>query len=233
MNNNSKILFHNLLKRNRKNITDHQLGQLAYYEELLSNWNKKINLVSRKDEENIWSRQIIGSISFLFQYELESKSRMVDVGTGGGLPGIPLAILYPESLITLIDSIQKKVNAVEDMVQSLQLKNVKCYCGRAEELSRKDELHESFDYVISRAVAPIRDIMKWCKPFLKQHEIKDCATNNLIQRGSFIFLKGGDLADELSAAQVKFKPRDIQNYELPLIAEIPELTDKRIILIKP
>jgi 16S rRNA (guanine527-N7)-methyltransferase len=231
----SKIKFQKILQRHLPRVSDEQIALFEKYEELLSAWNKKINLVSRKDEENVWSRHIIGSIAFLFQFDLTSESSIVDIGTGGGLPGIPLAILYPASRITLIDSIQKKITAVDDMIQALQLKNAKAYCGRAEELSRKKEFQASFDYVVSRAVAPIRDIVKWCKPFLKTTDgsaIIDNSGTRVVQKGTFLFLKGGDLTDEISYAKVKFKPREIQNFELPLIEEIPDLTDKRLIVFK-
>jgi 16S rRNA (guanine527-N7)-methyltransferase len=232
----SIIKFQKIVKRYLSRVSDDQIARLGKYEELLAEWNKKINLVSRKDEENIWSRHIVGSIAFLVQFDLTADSSIVDIGTGGGLPGIPLAILYPGSRITLIDSIQKKITAVDDMIKALELKNAKAYWGRAEELSRKKEFQGCYDYVVSRAVAPVRDIVKWCKPFLRASETNAIIESNgmrVVQKGTFLFLKGGDLTDEISYAEIKFKPREILNFELPLIEEIPELTDKRLIVFKP
>lgn len=232
----SRLKFQKILKQHLPHITSDQIASLEKYEALLAEWNQKINLVSRKDEENIWSRHIIGSIAFLFQLELDSKSTIVDVGTGGGLPGIPLAILYPECRVTLIDSIQKKITALDDMAARLNLKNVKIIGGRAEEISRIKQFTGSYDYVVSRAVAPIREFMKWCKPFLRTSDaraIEDAGARKKIGKGTFIFLKGGDVSDELSHAKIKFKPREVHQFELPMLTEAPEISDKRVILFKP
>jgi 16S rRNA (guanine527-N7)-methyltransferase len=232
----SKIKFQKILKRHLPHINDEQIALLEKYEELLAEWNKKINLVSRKDDENIWSRHIIGSIAFLFQFALIEEGSIIDIGTGGGLPGIPMAILYPNSRVFLIDSIQKKITAVDDMIKTLGLNNAGAFCGRAEELSRKKEFQGTYDYIVSRAVAPMRDIVKWGKPFLRASNnpaIIESNGSRVLQKGLFLFLKGGDLADEISYARVKFKPREIQNFELPLIEEIPDVTDKRLIVFKP
>ena len=234
------IKIYSILKKYLPAITDEQVHLIQNYHTLLLDWNQKINLVSRKEEESIWSRHVIGSISFLFQFGIEPFSEVVDIGTGGGLPGIPMAILYPGAKFVLIDSIKKKTMAVEEMAKALKLPNVEVVWGRAEELSQYREFQHAFDYIVSRAVAPVRDIMKWCKPFIRKSDADavkleaGAKTNTrLIGKGTYVFLKGGDLTDEISHAKIKFKPADIQMFEMPLLTEIPEITDKRLIVIKP
>jgi len=232
------LWFKNICRKNRFNVSDSQVLQIDGFVDQLLQWNKKLNLISRKDEENIWVRHILGSVSFLFRISLRSKSSVVDVGTGGGLPGIPLAILLPEIQFTLIDSIQKKVNAISDILPMMKLPNVRAVCGRAEEISRKKEYQYSFDYVVARAVAPVKDIVTWCKPFLKmkgdEADVPEGEDDAYVPRSSILMLKGGDLTDELKEAQVKTSPRSIRVF--PIIVsgtEQSELSDKKIIILKP
>ena len=234
---NPKVLFRTLCKKNLLQVSDNQLDLLGRYSLILLSWNKKINLISRKDENNFWQRHIIGSVSFLFKFQLQSESTMLDIGTGGGLPGIPLAILHPTIKFTLIDSIQKKIHAVNDIVTQLKLDNVSVDCGRAEELAKKSDYAQKFDYVISRAVAPIKDLVKWCKPFLRSAErvagIDQTQENGKlnIPRGSMLMLKGGNLAMETEAAMVKFKPNNLVTVALPSM-DIEDLIDKKIVIVQ-
>ena len=214
------------------NITDAQVAQLAQYSDLLMEWNEKINLVSRRDQENIWKHHIIGSILFLAQYQLESPFTMLDIGTGGGLPGIALAILFPESRFTLIDSIQKKIMVVSDIIERLGLKNARAICIRAEDLARDTKEAKKYDYAMARAVAPIFDIIKWGKPFIKPPGgAIPTEPVKIIPRGNIIMLKGGDLTAEKESAEIKFKPRKILDLPLQFIVEIPEITDKKVIVV--
>ena len=209
------------------------------YVQKLLQWNTKINLVSRKDEENIWTRHILGSISFLFRFRIEQQSAVIDVGTGGGLPGIPLAIMLPDIRVTMIDSIQKKILAVTDILSHLQIKNARAVLGRADEIARKKEFEHLFDYVIARAVAPITDIVKWTNPLLKQNlgnQFPALQNRHTIPRGSILLLKGGDLACEIDKANLKVKPRAMHVY--PIIVEgidasAGDLHDKKLVVIYP
>jgi len=146
--------------------------------------NSKINLISRADFENLYLRHILHSLSIAKFIWFKEETRVLDLGTGGGLPGIPLAILFPKVHFTLIDSIQKKTKMVSFLADELGLNNVEVVCDRAENID------EQFDFVVSRATAPMSDLVKWTKDnFLLR-------THNSYQNG-IIALKGGNLVDEL------------------------------------
>lgn len=147
-------------------------------------WNEKINLISRKDTESFEVRHVLHSLAIAKFIRFDAGARVLDLGTGGGFPGIPLAIFFPEVSFTLIDSIDKKTKAVKDIVESLGLQNVRVVRGRAE------ELQEEFDYVVSRAVAPMNDLVRWTRNQLKPGQ-KGSLPNG------WVVLKGGDLKEEL------------------------------------
>ena len=230
-----KIWFRNICKRNGLEISDIEVDSIEKFSVSLLEWNKKINLISRRDEENIWSKHILGSIALLFRYQLESGSLVLDLGTGGGLPGIPLSIVRPDLKFTLVDSIQKKIRAVSDIVETLKLSNVKTICSRVEELSQKKEFKQSFDYIISRAVGPIVDIVGWGKQLLKPSgQVKSVPSNSVIEKGAILLLKGGELTDEIEAAKQKTKPRHI--FSFPIIIDgldSTELADKKLVIVYP
>ena len=170
-------------------LTDDSWNQLKKYTELLRDWNSKINLVSRKDTARLETKHLAHCLTITHFLRLMPKSKILDVGTGGGLPGIPLAICYPHARFTLMDSIGKKVMVVEDMVQKLKLENVEVKRGRVEELPRK----KSYDFVIGRAVTALPTFYGW--------------VNNKIRKGSsnspsngILYLKGGDYTEELKTS---------------------------------
>ena len=223
---------------NRFEVSDENLTKLEKYVQLLLAWNSRINLISRKDENNIWIRHILGSIAFLFHAQTAPRSKIVDVGTGGGLPGIPLAILFSDLHITLLDSIQKKMNAVDDIIKQLQLNNVNVVCGRAEELSNKKEFYRTYDYVVCRAVAPAKDIVRWCRNFLRNENGNNSNAEHTgkkwINKGSIILLKGGNLEQETSEVRIKFTPRSVESFNIIVngVTE-DELSEKKILIVKP
>ena len=230
----AKLWFRDICIKNCFIVSDAQLDLLERYVELLLSWNRKINLISRQEEEMIWERQILPSIAFLFNAKLGARSVLLDLGTGGGLPGIPLAIVCPDCTVTLLDSIQKKINAVQDILSHLPLPTVSTLCGRAEEVVRTANLAGTFDYVVSRAVAPVQDLIKWGKPFLKVPAVGIPADVSIFPRGSILMLKGGDIDNELRGASMKYP--DVKIDTFPLVVrgmEGEQFPDKKLIIVRP
>lgn len=172
-----------VLKHYFPDLTSAQLSQFQLLMEIFPRWNEKVNCVSRKDIGNLFVRHVMHSLSIGYVFKFESGVRIVDVGTGGGFPGLPLAILFPDAYFDLVDSIRKKTMVVENLVAALGLANVGVVNRRAEELTGK------YNFVVSRAVTSFPDFVKLAKPLLKPH-------SQGRQRG-IIYLKGGDLTDEL------------------------------------
>lgn len=152
------------------------------YNELLMDWNEKINLVSRK-QENI-ENNIVNSIFFLTKYKMPEKFSLADIGTGGGFPGIPLKIIYPDSEIICVDSIAKKIMVVNDVIEKMNLKKISAVTGRGEEIGKKKEFSGKYDFVTAKAVAPVKEVMKFGRDFLNA-------------KGKYILIKGGDITEEL------------------------------------
>jgi 16S rRNA (guanine527-N7)-methyltransferase len=232
------VLFRSLCQKNRYSISDLQFASLQKYVTGLLDWNKKINLISRKDEDHVWTRHVLGSIALLFQFQFLPGSRIIDIGTGGGLPGIPLGILSEDLEVTLVDSIQKKIRAVTEIISSQGLGTMKTVCGRIEELNGKQPLHKAFDYVIARGVGAISDILKWSTPLLRpsveSRKREDPSPRRWLERGSVILLKGGDLTLELEQARVKQRPREINSYPVIIDGIDPsEMVEKKIVIIRP
>lgn len=173
-------------------FSDVQLGQFQQLEGLYTDWNAKINVISRKDIESLYVRHVLHSLAIAAVFEFVPGQRIVDIGTGGGFPGIPLAIFFPEVEFVLTDSIRKKLTVVEAVVEALNLKNVTTHWGRAEEIKAKN----SFDFAVSRAVAPLGDLWQWGKPLLRKG--RQAEFDN-----GLICLKGGDLHEEISASGCK------------------------------
>lgn len=187
-------------------VSDEQLSKLEEYVRMLLEWNKSINLISRKDEYNVWENHILHSISLLFKVFFLGQPRILDFGTGGGLPGIPLKILLPEATFVLMDATNKKIRAVEDMISRLDLKEITTIWGRGEELSNKHGLTRSFDAVVVRAVAHLADISKIASSFLRKrsaqvglNENRDSNSTRLeLNSPALIVYKGGDTENEVS-----------------------------------
>jgi len=236
-----KVLwFQTICKKNKFDVSATQVELLKKFCEELLSWNKKINLISRRDEENIWTRHIVGSISFMFNYKLKQHSKVLDVGTGGGLPGIPIAILKPDFYLVLVDSIQKKIKAVNEIISKLCLKNVQTCCDRVENLDRDPKYLQSFDYIIARAVGPTADVLKRCKKLMKPIHAhsndmkKEIEQNRIILPGAIMLLKGGELTREIEDATLKHKPRYISSLELTVEGvDRSELHEKKLIVVYP
>ena len=166
------------------NLTEIQLEQFSRIAELYKDWNQKINVVSRKDIDEIYTHHVLHSLGIAKVLAFKDGAKVLDVGTGGGFPGIPLAILFPEVKFHLVDSIGKKIKVVDEVVEGLGLTNVKTSNCRVEELKG------TYDFVVSRAVAPMETFTRW----IKGRVAKKC--NHELKNG-ILYLKGGDLAEEL------------------------------------
>jgi len=173
-------------------FTPTQLTQLEKLQTVYTFWNERINVISRKDIDSLYSKHVLHSLAIAAVFEFTSGQRILDIGTGGGFPGIPLAIFNPDVEFVLADSIKKKLNVVEEVVKELGLKNVKTHWGRVEEIKEKN----SFDFAVSRAVAPLGSLDAWSKPLIRKGHNQDF-DNGLI------CLKGGDLHEEISASGCK------------------------------
>lgn len=169
-------------------LTERQAEQFAQLDALYRDWNSKINVISRKDIDNLYEHHVLHSLAIAKWLPFQPGTTILDVGTGGGFPGIPLAILFPECQFMLIDSIGKKIKVASEVAQALGLNNVVCKQERAEEEKQK------FDFVVSRAVMPLPDLVKLVRKNIstKQH--------NAVPNG-IIVLKGGDLKAELAPYQ--------------------------------
>lgn len=140
-----------------------QLQQLAAMEELYKDWNTKINVISRKDIDSLYEKHVLHSLSIAAAFEFTKGMEVIDIGTGGGFPGIPLAIFFPEVQFHLVDSVGKKLKVVEAIKEATGLSNVTTQHGRVEEIKNRQ-----FDVAVSRAVAPLKDLWTWAKPLLKK-----------------------------------------------------------------
>lgn len=166
-------------------LTDVQIGQFQKLDFLYHDWNEKINVISRKDIDALYTKHILHSLGIAKIMKFEPGATVLDVGTGGGFPGIPLAILFPETRFYLIDVIAKKIKVVQGVVDALELKNVKAEQKRAE-LVKGD-----FDFIVSRAVTNMPDFVSWIKDKIKKQH-KHTLKNGIL------YLKGGDLTEELA-----------------------------------
>ena len=165
-------------------LTDRQAEQFAQLDALYRDWNSKINVISRKDIDNLYEHHVLHSLAIAKLLPFQPGTTIMDVGTGGGFPGIPLAILFPECRFLLIDSIGKKIKVAAEVAQALGLTNVVCKQERAEEEKQK------FDFVVSRAVMPLPDLVKLVRKNISNKH-KNAVPNGLV------VLKGGDLTEEL------------------------------------
>lgn len=186
------IKFWTICSLNSIILDDNQMALIERYVNELLYWNKKINLISRKDEENILERHILHSLSPLKYINFKEKSYCLDVGTGGGLPGIPLKIARPDLKFTLIDSISKKIKMTDMFAKHTELKDITSFTIRAEDYEKYNKSVKKFDYIFSRAVAKTDLVLSWVRNIIK----KD---------GLIVLYKGGNLDEEIENAKKRFR----------------------------
>lgn len=174
-----------LIEKYFPNLTAEQLSQYAKLQELYKDWNQKINVVSRKDIDELYLRHVLHSLGIAKVQEFLPEASILDVGTGGGFPGIPLAIMFPQTRFHLVDSIGKKIKVVNEVVEGLELTNVRTSNARVEELDGQ------YDFIVSRAVAVMPTFVHWVKG-------KTSKNNRHSLKNGILYLKGGELSEELA-----------------------------------
>lgn len=169
-------------------LSDKQKGQFEQLEAVYNEWNAQINVISRKDTDNFYERHVLHSLAIAKVLNFTDGSKILDIGTGGGFPGIPLAILFPNCNFLLVDSIGKKIKVVQEVANALGLTNVVSQHERAENIK------EQFDFIVSRAVTAMPKFISWTKgQFLR--------TNNNRLKNGILYLKGGDLSEEMATVK--------------------------------
>ena len=199
-----------LIKKYFTDLTETQLEQFSKLQELYEDWNLKINVVSRKDIDELYLRHVLHSLGIAKVMQFKPGSKVMDVGTGGGFPGIPLAILFPETQFHLVDSIGKKIKVVNEVAEGLGLQNIKTTNGRVEEVK------DTYDFIVSRAVAQMETFVGWTKGKIAKKQNHDL-------KNGILYLKGGDLTEELE----KYTSATI--YDLPDFFEEEFFETKKVV----
>jgi len=188
-----------VIKKYFPNLTEKQYRQFAMLPDLYADWNEKINVISRKDIENITEKHILHSLAIAKVIRFKPKTKILDVGTGGGFPGVPLAILFSDCEFHLVDSIAKKIKVVSEISNAIELTNVKAEQARAENLK------QHYDFIVSRAVTTFPDFLNWIKKNISKQN------HNELSNG-ILYLKGGDLTEELRGFERQIQLFEISNY---------------------
>lgn len=199
-------------------LSDRQLDQFRSYYQLLVEWNEKMNLTGITEIEAVYEKHFFDSVSLAFYIDLLPIGRMIDVGSGAGFPSIPLKICFPHLKVTIIDSLNKRVQFLNHVVQQLELTDVECVHGRAEDIARLDKHRDQYDLATARAVARLSVLNEFCLPFVRAG-------------GIFAAMKGADPQQEVEAAAISLKElqgkqRKIHHFKLPV-----EQSDRHIIVI--
>jgi 16S rRNA (guanine527-N7)-methyltransferase len=200
-------------------FTEEQLRQLKMLAPLYKEWNEKINVISRKDIDSLYEKHVLHSLSIAAVFNFTDDMEIMDFGTGGGFPGIPLAIYFPNVKFHLVDSIAKKLKVVEAIANEIGLKNISTQHTRTEEIKNR-----KFDFVVSRAVAPLKDLWKWSKHLLKNSKYQNSDSN---YGQGLICLKGGNLTNEISESRLN--PRV---FEISEIFQEDFFKDKFILFVQ-
>lgn len=193
-------------------LSEKQIEQFKMLQSLYNEWNAKINVISRKDIDELYTRHVLHSLGIAKVISFKDGAKVMDVGTGGGFPGIPLAILFPNVDFYLIDVIAKKIKVVTEVANALGLKNVKA------EQKRAELVKEEFDFIVSRAVTNMPDFVKWIKGRVAKDSVHE-------MKNGILYLKGGDLAEELAVYQ------NVQLFDLADIFEGEFFETKKVVYL--
>ncbi|GGH29893.1 16S rRNA (guanine(527)-N(7))-methyltransferase RsmG [Paenibacillus segetis] len=210
--------FHHLLLEHQIDLNEEQLNQFEIYFQELVSWNEKMNLTGITEREQVYIKHFYDSVTLSFYLNISDISNLADIGSGAGFPGIPLKICFPHLKLTIVDSLNKRIQFLQNVVDKLGLQNVELIHGRAEDIARKDHLRDAFDLVTARAVARMAVLNEFCLPFVKPG-------------GIFAAMKGNDPSDEIkeakrSMSELKGKLSGNHHFTLPL-----ENSERHIIMI--
>lgn len=231
-----KIWLQKILAQNGMALESNQLDSLISYSQLLLEKNKVINLISRKDIDFIWENHILHSLAVCKYFTISGSPQILDLGTGGGLPGIPLKIALPQIHLDLVDSIRKKVDAVNEFVKELKFINTSVVYSRAENLGK--QFYNRYDFVVSRAVAPLLDLVKWVKPLMKKTSNSELVPNlksekYIIKAPLLIAFKGGQIDNEIQTLKLANICASVFVYDISLQGiDVNLLQDKKIVIIQ-
>ncbi len=210
MNTTPKIIYHYF-----NQLTEKQKNQIEKLFKVYSYWNAQINVISRKDLDEFYERHVLHSLAIAKVINFSPSSNILDIGTGGGFPGIPLAILFPECKFTLVDSIGKKIKVVQEVAEELGLSNVTAIKSRAEDI-----IDEKFDFIVSRAVTEMPKFLTWTKDKISTKQ------KNKLKNG-ILYLKGGDLTEEMKGIK-----KEIKYYELKNMFNEEFFDTKKVVYLK-
>ncbi|EHR32097.1 16S rRNA (guanine(527)-N(7))-methyltransferase GidB [Helcococcus kunzii ATCC 51366] len=200
--------YREIFEKEGYNLTDEQIAKFQHFYDLLDEWNYKIDITKIVEEEEVYIKHFLDSLLITKAGYFEKNQNIIDIGTGGGFPGVPLKIYNDTLSFVLLDSLKKRINFLDKVVEELKLDNVVPLHGRAEEIARKEGMRESFDSAVSRAVAPMQTLLEYCLPFVKVG-------------GYFIAMKGPNYKDELNLSKGAINLLGglldkVIEYELPL-----------------
>ncbi len=207
-----------LILKHFPNLTDQQKAQFESLQALYFDWNSKINVISRKDIESLYEKHVLHSLAIAKFIQFADNTRILDIGTGGGFPGVPLAILFPHASFTLCDSIAKKIKVAEEVSLAIGLTNIDFVIGRAEHLK------EEFHFVVSRAVASMEQLYKWTRTYIAE----DCFNSKL---NGYLLLKGGDLKEEIKELKQLSGKFHVQTTDLNTYFDTEFFETKKLVYI--